>query len=273
MPSPFPGMDPYLEDPGLWPDVHHGLISGLQAELNRQLMPNYFARVEDRVYLADDDGPGRAVIIPDARVMAGRPGDPRVAVPMPAVAAAGGLVVEPIELSTFGDDDVHEALIQVIDRVARAVVAVIEVLSPTNKVAGSRGRQSYLDKRRDVLSSPAHLVEIDLLRGGTPTFARGGLPPHDYLVHVSRARPDRPRRRSTVWPIPLAYPLPVVRVPLRGDDPDAHVNLQDVLASAFDRGAYVADIDYAADPVPPLTAAQAEWARQVVAGRPAAGPA
>ncbi|MCK4452049.1 MAG: DUF4058 family protein [Anaerolineae bacterium] len=27
MPSPFPGMDPYLEYPVRWPDVHHSLIT------------------------------------------------------------------------------------------------------------------------------------------------------------------------------------------------------------------------------------------------------
>ena len=39
MPSPFPGMDPYLEYPGLWPDVHHNLISDTQDFLAHQLRP------------------------------------------------------------------------------------------------------------------------------------------------------------------------------------------------------------------------------------------
>src|SRR5687768_16766852 len=68
MPSPFPGMDPYLESAAIWPDVHHGLIACIQAELNPRLRPHYVARVELRVYISDDDDPGREVLVPDVRV-------------------------------------------------------------------------------------------------------------------------------------------------------------------------------------------------------------
>src|SRR5262245_34325750 len=98
MPSPFPGMDPYLEEPGLWPDVHHGLISEMQAVLNRLLRPKYHVRVEERVYISDEDDPGRKVIIPDLRV-AERP------VPEGSPAAGGGAatlaVDESVELTTL----------------------------------------------------------------------------------------------------------------------------------------------------------------------------
>ena len=68
MPSPFPGMDPFLEDPGLWPDVHHALISELQAFLNQNLSKRYVARVEERVYLAEyDDDIDPIFRIPDLR--------------------------------------------------------------------------------------------------------------------------------------------------------------------------------------------------------------
>src|SRR4051812_7175962 len=68
MRSPFPGMDPYLESPVIWPDVHHGLISGIQAALNPSVRPRYVARVELRVYISDDDDPGRAALVPDVHV-------------------------------------------------------------------------------------------------------------------------------------------------------------------------------------------------------------
>src|SRR5262245_13670059 len=67
MPSPFPGMDPYLEAPHLWPDVHHELISQIRGALNAALRPRYVARVELRVYISADDDPGREVLIPDVR--------------------------------------------------------------------------------------------------------------------------------------------------------------------------------------------------------------
>ena len=265
MPSPFPGMDPYLEEPGFWPDVHHELISNVRAELNVQLQPKYFARLEDRVYLSDETDPGRDhFVVPDVRVIAraDRPAASRTAGAEPVAVADD---VQPIEVSTLAEDELHETFIEVIDRADRSVVAVIEVLSPTNKVAGSSGRRSYLDKRHEVMRSPTHLVEIDLLRTGAPIFVRQSLPPHEYLAHVSRARADG-RRRATVWPIPLRCRLPIVPVPLRNGDPDARIDIQATLAVAYERGAYGLDVDYTRDPVPPLTAEQAAWARQVVAG-------
>lgn len=68
MPSPFPGMDPYLAEPGLWPDVHHELISVSRELLNRQLRPKVHVRVEERVYISDENDPGREVIDPDLHV-------------------------------------------------------------------------------------------------------------------------------------------------------------------------------------------------------------
>ena len=47
MPSPFPGPDPYLEDPRSWRDVHHRLISAASDLLNDQTRPKYFVRIEE----------------------------------------------------------------------------------------------------------------------------------------------------------------------------------------------------------------------------------
>ena len=68
MPSPFPGLDPYLENPALWPDVHHEIISDIRAVLALSLRPRYAARIELRVYVSDDDDSGRKAIVPDVRV-------------------------------------------------------------------------------------------------------------------------------------------------------------------------------------------------------------
>lgn len=53
MPSPFPGMDPFLENPQGWGDVHGSLLAVTKELLNRVLRPKYAARTEERVYLAD----------------------------------------------------------------------------------------------------------------------------------------------------------------------------------------------------------------------------
>lgn len=259
MPSPFPGMDPYLEEPGLWPDVHHGLISQLQATLNAQLRPRYHVRVEERVYVSDEGDPGRAVIVPDLRVVGPHKGRSAAAVAPETIAAAA--VAEPVVVTTLVDDEIHEARLEVLDGVERAAVTVIEILSPSNKVPGSRGRSSYEQKRRDVMNSPSHWVEIDLLRAGVGFLRSPEVPPHHYSVHVSR-KGKRPK--GTVWPILVTQRLPVIHVPLRGKDPDADVDLQAVLDTAYDRAAYDMEVDYRNDPDPPLEGETAVWADQLL---------
>lgn len=262
MPSPFPGMDPYLEEPGLWPDVHHELMSVAREHLNQLVRPKYYVRIEDRVYISDENDPGRAVIIPDLRVAESQgehppAGQPRSVAPSDATAA----VAEPVELTTLIEDEIHEARLQVIDRQQRTVVTVIEILSPTNKIAGSRGRTSYLAKRAEVMNSPSHFVEIDLLRAGVPLTARELVPPADYYVHVSRHE-GRPKGR--VWPILLSQRLPVIPLPLRPDDDDAALDLQRVLNTAYDRAAYELDVDYKQEPVPRLPEAYVAWADELL---------
>jgi hypothetical protein len=137
-------------------------------------------------------------------------------------------------------------------------VTVIEVLSPSNKRSGE-DREHSLAKRRELLRSPAHLVEIDLLRGWAPMPAEDR-PEGDYSVLISRA--ER-RPAASFWPIPLRAALPVVPIPLRAPDEDGQVNLQEVLHRAHDGPGYERFI-YAGAPEPPLSAKDAEWGRQFV---------
>ena len=258
MPSPFPGMDPYLEHPGRWPDVHHRLISIASDLLTAQLRPRYFVRVEERVYLSDLQDPGRAVIIHDMRIVSTSSAERQ-----PTIRSDSSVVatVEPVIATTLFDEEIHEARLEVIDRELRSVVTVIEVLSPSNKYPGSRGARSYQEKRLEVMHSPSHLVEIDLLREGTAIEVQQALPPHEYLVHVSRFE-DRPK--GILWPIPLQGPLPHIEIPLRSGDAPATLDLQEVLATAYDRAAYDLDIDYRSDPIPPLSSFHADWANQLL---------
>ncbi len=73
MRSPFPGMDPYLEQ--FWGDVHHRLITYLSDAIQKQLPGDLRARVDERVYVEPEDGNGRR-IVPDVRIVElGRRGD------------------------------------------------------------------------------------------------------------------------------------------------------------------------------------------------------
>lgn len=258
MPSPFPGMDPYLEEPSLWTDVHHEFISVMREMLNSQLVPKYFARVEQRIYISDERDPGRRVIAPDLRVIQGSESGRKQL----KEAEAGIATVEPLEVTTLIEEEIHEPHIQIIDHLQKTVVTVIEVLSPANKVRGSRGRDSYESKREQVIRSNSHFIEIDLLRAGEGFPPYEALPPHEYRVHLSRVGRGP---KGTIWPIRLAQRLPPIPIPLRGDDPDTKIDLQAVLGSVYERGAYQMDIDYRSDPPSPQPApTDMQWIDQLL---------
>jgi hypothetical protein len=231
----------------------------VQAELNRQIAPNYVARVEQRVFISDENDPSRDLIVPDVRVV--RSGRLAAAPAAVAVGQSTEDAVPSFEVTTEIDEEIVESFVRVYDRRDRSVVTLIEVLSPANKTPGSAGRRAYQEKRAEVMASPAHFVEIDLLRTGTRAFVLQQLPPFEYLVHVSRAGIDGGRRRARVWPIPIIRRLPVIPVPLRHGDADAQLDLQRVLTAAYDHARYDLDVNYGGDPIPPMTGEHAEWAR------------
>ena len=225
MPSPYPGMDPYLEDPMHWRDVHLELISSLRAVLKERIPTRYFVRIQERTYLSNAEDPG-------------------------FLALAGGIEV------TLIDDQIHEAYLEVLDISNDQVVTVIEMLSPANKVPGAKGLESLAKKRSQILRSSTHWVEIDLLREGVSPIPPAAIPQHEYFVHVS---PTNRRPEGLVWPILLSQRLPVIPIPLRSGDDDAPLDLQAVLNTAYDHAGYDTDIDYTKAPVPPLSPQWAEW--------------
>ena len=166
-----------------------------------------------------------------------------------------------MELTTLIEDEIHEARLEVIDTNQHSVVTVIELLSPTNKITGSRGRASYEQKRREIMTSSSHFVEIDLLREGDHLHTRELLPQGDYFVHVSRK--DR-RPKGYVWPIRLPQRLPVIGIPLKEGDTDVALDLQAVLITAYDRAAYDLEIDYRSEPMPPLTQEASDWVNSLL---------
>ena len=259
MPSPFPGMDPYLESPAIWPDVHTNLIIGSQEALNPILRPRYVCRVELRVYVSDEDAPGRSPLVPDVRVerSPGRKTASKTRT-QPSLKTA-----EPLIVPTPMDEEVEEAFLKIIHVESEELVTIIEVLSPSNKVKGSSGRASFMSKRAAVMNTPVHWVEIDLLRAGTPSVTDPPLPASDYRILVSRGDA---RTRTRFWPVGVRQPLPVIPIPLRGKDPEVPLDLGAVLRSAYDRAAYDASVDYRKPPAPPLEGDDAKWARGLMRG-------
>lgn len=253
MPSPFPGMDPWLERSDHWPDVHNRLIAAIGDVLGPQLRPRYFVALEERVYVEEAQGltlVGR----PDLAVVGSRRtggGDARSATAM-------------VEVELPMADRLRETYLEI--RTAREgeVVTVLEVLSPANKRTGE-GRRLYLQKRSSVLATLTSLVEIDLLRAGEPMPVIGDLPSSDYAILVSRSW-QRPR--AHLLPFGVRDRIPTVPVPLRKGEEEPMVELGSVLGALYERASYDLRIDYRRPSEPPLVADDAPWAADRI-GRPA----
>lgn len=256
MPSPFPGMDPYLEDPEVWPDFHVTFLASLRPELNKMLPPRYVARLDRYVRVDDSDAEElRLVGNPDAYVA--DQGEDRPPSPQVAAVAAPWTVTLP---SAGGKGKPY---MKIIDPRSRRVVTVIELLSPANKRAG-KDRDAYLIKRREYLENQINLVEMDFLRTGLRAPVNESLPATEYLILVSSAA-DAPR--AGVWPLTVRDTLPEIPVPLAGEDPPARLALQPCFNRAYDEARYEEEIDYDNPPVPTLTEPDATWARELLARR------
>jgi hypothetical protein len=246
MPSPFPGMDPYLEG-SLWTTVHGQLIAEIARQLTPRLPPRYLAFMTERfvVEMREDEAIGRSSIYPDVGVAeAGR-----------GASNGGGvaLATAPLRLTTMMPEAVPHPAVEIRDLAQRRLVTDIELLSPTNK--RSEGYVEYLARRRQLLLSPAHLVEIDLLHEGRRVPMRDPLPPVPYFVLVSR---EELRPLVDVWPIRLQDPLPVVKIPLLAGDADVELDLQAAFSTIYDLLRYARAVNYAQPPevrLPPDEAA------------------
>ncbi len=249
-------MDPYLENPARWRGFHSFFIVQLAGELNSVLPQTYVAVVEERVYVLP---PARS-IYPDAMIVKDREtAGSRVR----ASTLTRDRVADMPEIVSVWPDTVRERYVEI--RAVgepETVVAVIELLSPSNKAANSLGRREYWQKQEEVLQSQIHLLEIDLLRTGEHTVAvpKESIEMYgtwDYLISLHDA--NRPQDFS-FWRCSLRDNLPCVAIPLHGEFTDAIVDLQYVLNETFDRGRYEQRIDYREDPMPPLKSEDAQWA-------------
>lgn len=255
MPSPFPGMDPYLEHPDRWVEFHNDLAGEIRALLNRSIQPRYVARLTPSFTYDVIEITEARNVRPDVAVFARRS-------PPANGGRAGEVGITPAPVTSLIPHEVPVELLSVEVRTTdhQALVTAIEILSPVNK---RPGHQAYLDYRRqraDLLHSAAHLMEIDLLRGGERPPLERPVPRAPYYVMLSRAT-----RRPTVevWPIQLRDKLPVLPVPLLEPDPDAPLDLGAVVASVYERSAFGAQVDYRQPPAPsPLDESDAVWVDQ-----------
>lgn len=249
MPSPFPGMDPYLEGE-LWTTVHAQLAAEVTRQLVPKLRPRYVPLTQQRFVMDDPDDVAIEAtdLYPDAGLVNTGAGHAVPTTPSTTLAA-------PLTMTTVMPSPIPHSWVEIRDTQSRKLVTAIEFLSPTNK--RGEGRREYLRKRRKILASTAHLVEIDLLRQGKRVPMRQPLPAAAYFVFLSRAG-QRPK--TDVWPIRLQESLPIIPIPLRPPDADVPLDLQLAFTNVYDLCGYDLSVDYANPPRVALSPELVTWA-------------
>ena len=171
MPSPFPGMDPYIEHPEIWSDFHSDLAAEIRSGLNKLIQPRHVARLVPRVTheLVEIEKPRS--VRPD--VGAWRPlggseeGGVQTAVLSPAPAQSLVAMEAPLRLFT----------VEVVEASELQLVTAIEILSPVNKQPGLDAYDEYVRKRRELLRSSV-------------AFDRDRLAPRRAAAATGASRPD-----------------------------------------------------------------------------------
>ncbi len=248
-------MDPYLEQPALWPDVHNRLIAALADDLSERVAPRYYVGLERRTYLLKADD----------LVFVGRPdlavapaSDAPVLAPQPAMTSA--LV---LEVDVPMQDEVSENFLEIHEVKTGKLIAIVELLSPVNKLH-KQGREEYERKRGYVFRSWTSLVEIDLLRAGEPMPVIGTQVQSDYRILVSRGA-QRPR--AALMAFTLRQPIPAFALPLLPGDAEPEVALNRILHDLYRRARFDLRLDYTQPPMPPFSAADRVWAQELIKAR------
>jgi hypothetical protein len=256
MKSPFPGMDPYLEQH--WRDVHARLITYASDQLRPQLPSDLRPRIEERVFVESDEG-DRPEFYPDVRVVE----YPKRDTEEKTVLAGNGVAIaEPI-LVRIDRQPSPQGYLEIVDvNSGNRVITVIEFVSPTNKLPG-KGRRLYRKKQEEVITAGVSLVEIDLNRTGKRSLAgpTGMLRPAERATYMACITRGWKRDVAELYPLRLAESLPVIRIPLREADADVSLNLQSLIDQCYENAGYDT-IDYRRPPVPPLDPDSAAWAEK-----------
>lgn len=263
MPSPFPGMNPYLESPTIWSSFHTRLLVAIADALAPVLRPNYYIEVETRTY-REEDGEAEEdellVGIPDAAVLSATVSRPPKESAIEA--AAPPTQKQPQSIALPMPVTLKERYLEIREIGTETVITVIEVLSPKDKKRG-RGRIAYERKRSRILGSLSHLVEIDLLRANPPMTMLGQVQPTQYRIVVSRSE-QRPQ--ADLYGFNLAEPIPSLPLPLKPGEAEPTVDLQMVVAGVGERAGYNERLDYRQSvPPPALSKLDQQWVDSLLA--------
>lgn len=264
MDSPFPGMDPYLEQH--WRSVHQRLITYAGDQLQAALPQRFRVEVEERLFVAGEEDGGRT-ILPDVHISEHhRPRSSAAAV------ASGTAIAEPVVLE-LSDEPITETYLEIVDLASgNRVITAIEFISPTNKLPGD-GNELYVRKQREYRAAGVSQVEIDLTRAGdrTTVFPVLHLARRYRTLYLAWCRRSWQPTKIEVYPLPLQQPLPTIGIPLEPSQADVPLDLQAIVTQCYRNGRYD-DIDYRRLLQPPLPPEDAAWVDERLRSR-AAGEA
>jgi hypothetical protein len=247
-------MDPFIESQK-WEDFHTSFIAAVRDAIVVAVRPKYVVEVERRIYLEthDPSTPVQSFIADAALLKTHHQPEPRTEESEGGLAVLTETAVE-VKACTIPFIEEHRETFLTIRRGKPSeVVTVMELLSPTNKRKGTDGRQQYNEKSSALMKTKTHFVELDLLRSGERTLVSEP-PAGDYFAMISRAE-RRPFVEVYGWKV--LNRLPVIPIPLAGDDPDVKLDLQQAFTLVYDRAGYDYAIDYQQPVSPPLSEAEA----------------
>lgn len=255
MPSPFAGMNPYLEHPSLWSGVHHRLITAIANDLAPQIRPKYIVAIEERVYQISGEE-SLLIGVPDVSVQRAK----TVTNTIESNVAVVAQTVQPIEATILLPETLTEGYLEIRATETGEVITAIEILSPKNKQSGV-GRLQYETKRQSVLGSCTHLVEIDIYRQGKPMPILSPKVESDYRILVSRS--DK-RPKAELYAFNLPDRIPQFSLPLHLQNAEPLVDLQRLVHEIYDQGGYDLRLDYSREPMPTLSQNNAAWVDSVL---------
>jgi Protein of unknown function (DUF4058) len=255
MPSPFPGMNPYLEHPSLWSGVHHRLITSIANDLAPQIRPKYIVAIEERVYQISGEE-SLLIGVPDVLVQRSQSTTKTIESGVAVVTPT----TNPIEAIIPLPEILTEGYLEIRSVETGEVITAIEIFSPKNKLSAV-GRLQYETKRQSILGSCTHLVEIDLLRQGKPMPILNPKVESDYRILVSRSDT---RPKAELYAFNLSDKIPQFPLPLHSEDTEPLVDLQRLVHEIYDQGGYDLRLDYSREPIPTLSRTDVAWVDSVL---------
>lgn len=263
MPSPFPGMDPFIEACGRWEDFHPKLISEIERSLAAVLPERYYMSLGERSYvvLAGREGKDFKSFLPDVGIASSA--ESRAEHSPSTVAEV--VEVGAVSMEAFIALEFRETFIEIHEHDPQErLVTCIEILSPSNKRSGSKGRKLYIRKRNTLLLGAANLIEFDLMRRGKRMPMMTPWPDSPYTLLICR---EQRAPHCKVWPAHFQQPLPIIPIPLSPPDADVRLDLQPLIASVYARSRYDRLLDYSRPLQPLLTEDESAWLAERLRGR------